>query len=375
MLDVNGFPLGSTLPQTTSTLQEAATTAYSYSGVRALSEINDANDADAYPWLSPDALHLYYITGTARKLMFAQRASTNSPFSAPMAVLLDLASPPESCWLSADELDIYFTANNSLYFAQRPSLTAKFGKPTMVALTGLLTSFVSCPSLSTTQDRLFLFASAIGIVEFARTSATSFTYVRKLPVPVGFQPYPGQLSKDNLTYFLGASNNIDKRMLYQLSRPSTSAAFEASSFQLVQGINVTTAYNGQPSMSANMECVVFTATSDSDNSWVSNELYLASRNEATILASSKAASLSVAVYPNPAAEYIWLKYPYSAAHPGNLAIMSTTGATVLTQPLDDASGQLTLNTQALRNGVYLYRISQFDNDKLAISTGKFIVSH
>ncbi|WP_324672079.1 T9SS type A sorting domain-containing protein [Hymenobacter sp. GOD-10R] len=373
--DANGFPSGNvaTHSQTTSPSASTTATTYSYTGVRALTEINDANDADAYPWLSPSGLRLYYITGTDSKLMFTQRTSITGSFCAPITVPLALPYAPSSCWLSANELDIYFTANNCLYFAQRPSLTASFGAPAMVSLTGLLTSFIAAPSLTTTKDRLFLFAAAIGIVEFARTSATSFNYVRTLPVPAGYQPFPGQLSKDDLTYFLGASHGTAQRSLYQITRPTTTDAFNASSFQQVQGLSDVTLYNGQPSMSANMECMAFTGTSF--NSWSSNELYLATRSTATILSAAKGAQLNVAIYPNPAADYIKLKYAYSAAHPGTLAIMATTGATVLTQPLNDASGQLTLNTQGLRNGVYLYRISQLDNDKLAVSTGKFVVAH
>ncbi|OUJ73029.1 T9SS type A sorting domain-containing protein [Hymenobacter crusticola] len=372
--DANGFPLGNVSTYTPSSLPGASTaaTTYSYTGVRALAEINDANDADAYPWLSPSGLRLYYITGTDSKLMFTQRASVTGTFCAPVTVPLALPFAPGSCWLSADELDIYFTANNCLYFAQRPSLTASFGTPVMIALNGLLTSFIAAPSLTATKDRLFLFAAAIGIVEFVRTSATSFNYVRTLPLPAGYQPFPGQLSKDDLTYFLGASHGTAQRSLYQITRSTTASAFDASSFQQVQGINDVTLYNGQPSMSANMECMAFTGTSL--NSWASNELYLATRNT-TVLSTIKSEALSVASYPNPAAEYIKVTYPYSAAHPGNLAIVNAAGALVLTQPLTDASGQLTLNTQAMHNGVYFYRISQLDNHKLAVSTGKFIVAH
>jgi len=40
-------------------------TAYSYDSVRALTEINNPNFADAYPWISSDLLKLYYTKGSA----------------------------------------------------------------------------------------------------------------------------------------------------------------------------------------------------------------------------------------------------------------------------------------------------------------------
>ena len=79
---------------------------------RALDEINIANAVDAYPWISTNGLRVYFtqnVEGTDRIVM-AERSSANEPFQKPVALDLNMNEYGNmSCWLSNDELTIYFT--------------------------------------------------------------------------------------------------------------------------------------------------------------------------------------------------------------------------------------------------------------------------
>ena len=256
--------------------QQAALTTFSYSNVRALTEINDPLTADAYPWISPDGLRLYYTSGVNNnQLMFTQRPNATSNFVTPTLIPISTASL-SSCWLSNNELDAYVCTVSSLYFTHRNSVSSTFNTPVTISLTGAPSySTIKGASLNNLQDVLFvtLFSTSTIIAEFARTSSTSFAYVRTLSLPPGYEPRIGQLSKDELTYFVGTKYNSFDPLLCQLTRTSASVAFDANSFQQIQGINDLNFSNNQPSMSDNLEWVAFVR--NDTNLWAANELYLA----------------------------------------------------------------------------------------------------
>lgn len=74
-----------------------------YSKITLLNELNDTMVSDAYPWLSADAKRIYYSRDF--RLMYAERSSTDSSFSAPVPVdfVGDVQLEIVSVWLSADE--------------------------------------------------------------------------------------------------------------------------------------------------------------------------------------------------------------------------------------------------------------------------------
>jgi ELWxxDGT repeat protein len=146
----------------------------------------------------------------------------------------------------------------------------------MISLTGAPSySSIKGASLNNFQDVLFvtLFSTSNIIVEFSRTSATSFAYVRTLSLPPGYEPRIGQLSKDELTFFFGAKYNNFDPLLSQLTRTSTTLPFDVNTFQQIQGINDFNSSNNQPSMSNNLDWVVFVR--NDTNLWAANNLYIA----------------------------------------------------------------------------------------------------
>ncbi len=233
-----------------------------YDTIRALTEINVANEADAFPWISPDGLRLYYTSGANNnQMMFTQRPNTSSYFGTPVIVPVTIANP-SSYWLSANELDLYI-CNDSVYYAHRNSVGSAFNTPVLISLLqpfGQIQSYRSA-SLDSTQNTIYVSAynmGYLGIFEFGRSTATSFVYKRSLPAPSGYTPITGQLSKDALYFFCDASYTGSFPVsLYQLSRGTPADSFDVSTFQLIPGINNLNTYNIQPSMSDSLNWVAF----------------------------------------------------------------------------------------------------------------------
>ena len=300
-LDNNGVPLKNvfsnlrTLNNSISSLK----TSYLYDSIRAITEINNPTNADAYPWISSDGLRLYYTSGAnANGLMFTQRVNTSSYFVSPTLVPISISSP-SSYWLSSDELDVYICTSNQLYYAHRNTVSSSFNTPVLITLTGIASSSIKGASLNVAQNILFVivFSSPATIVELARTSPTSFDFVRNLPIPSGYDAKSGQLSKDELTYFFGVSYTTGNSLLYQLTRTSPTDSFEISTCQQIQGINDTSIINSQPSMSDSLNWVVFVRANA--NLWTANDLYIAHKGIVTSVFNLDEIKFNISVFPNP----------------------------------------------------------------------------
>ncbi len=286
---------------------------YEYENVRALTEINSLNSGEGYPWISPDGLNLYYTQQS--KFAFTKRTNTNSYFNFPSLVPVTIipGEYPLSCWLSDDELDIYYIVQNALlnpntyplYYAHRNNAGDAFGARDTINLAGISVPFITGVSLNHAQDELFSYTAKDSIIQYSRSSPISFNYVRAFQAPPGYKFGPGQLSKNGLTYLLGVSYNNSKPSLYQLTRATPADTFSVATLQQIKGINDTSMYNSQPSMSNEMEWVVFVRSDK--NLWNSNDLYIAhKKSEITSVFDPYDLSVSVSVFPNPANELLFI---------------------------------------------------------------------
>ncbi len=284
--DANGWSGGEKL-ETSSTLNllrhstmlnTANSNSLIYDTVRTIDELNDSAAADAYPWLSPDALHLYYVnSASGNQIMFSQRLTTTAPFSSPVPVSLPVAIL--SIWLSDDELDYYGADGSALYYGHRTSTSLPFTSFSIITLNGFTTTFFSGPSLDQSQNELYLYVVGVQneIIQLTRSGPTSFDLVRILPMPLNYIASPGQLSKDGLSYFMPAKYIGQPSKLYEYTRASLTDSFTLSSFNLVQGIEDTVTWKTQPTVSDNASYMVFVASQT--NSWPQNDLYIAHGDE------------------------------------------------------------------------------------------------
>ena len=303
--DANGWSGGEKL-ETSSTLNllrhstmlnTANSNSLIYDTVRTIDELNDSAAADAYPWLSPDALHLYYVnSASGNQIMFSQRLTTTAPFSSPVPVSLPVAIL--SIWLSDDELDYYGADGSALYYGHRTSTSLPFTSFSIITLNGFTTTFFSGPSLDQSQNELYLYVVGVQneIIQLTRSGPTSFDLVRILPMPLNYIASPGQLSKDGLSYFMPAKYIGQPSKLYEYTRASLTDSFTLSSFNLVQGIEDTVTWKTQPTVSDNASYMVFVASQT--NSWPQNDLYIAHGDEFVSVFDADELD-QVSIFPNP----------------------------------------------------------------------------
>jgi hypothetical protein len=358
--DQNGVPFQNRMREyrTAGYLPEILTT-YTYDTVRALSEINNSTNADAYPWISGDGLRLYYTSGAnGNQMMYTQRNTTGSYFSTPVIVPLSVPSPI-SYWLSVNELDVYATDGTKLYYAHRTTVSSAFGATDTISLTGIPLSFIAGVSLNLAQNSLFLFNSGgfSAIFQFTRTSPTAFAYTGSFaPLSPGHAYGPGQLSKDELTFFVAIQyDTARKSSLYQLTRPTPADTFASSTLQMIQGIN-DTVFNTQPSMSDSLNWVAFVRAST--NSWAANDLYLAHRGVSTSVFDPAERQIQVSVFPNPSGGKISIRITDANGRKtaSLVEICNVLGEVILSQR---GSNELDLSNSA--RGIYFVKIYQGAN--------------
>lgn len=109
-------------------LAKRATLDETFSETEPIRGVNTDDGPEAYPYLSPDALNLYYTSDT--EIYVASRSSVNEPFGEAEKLNLNLEEVGGviSCWFTNDQRDIYIVAN-SLYKASRNSSGQPFSVP------------------------------------------------------------------------------------------------------------------------------------------------------------------------------------------------------------------------------------------------------
>lgn len=149
-----------------------------FGNVRPLDEINDPETSDSYPWLSNDGLRLYFTKqrGSEITFYFAERKSLSDKFSKPTKLdfTLPKISNNMSCFLSADELEIFALTGDKIYHAARENFFSKFSAPLEI---GQSNDNGYMSGITMTQDNAELFVfNSIGfrntqILRFVNTEA------------------------------------------------------------------------------------------------------------------------------------------------------------------------------------------------------------
>ncbi|MBI5020342.1 MAG: T9SS type A sorting domain-containing protein [Ignavibacteriales bacterium] len=135
-------------------------TSLPFDSLRALTEINSLDTADTYPWISPDGLHLYFTKGDGIEddLFMSTRNNLNEPFSTPVLLEVDLITSRKiSCWLSNDELELYFTAGesgDSVMHSIRQNPLDPFPAPVLIPS---LSKYGFVAGISLAGDELYLY--------------------------------------------------------------------------------------------------------------------------------------------------------------------------------------------------------------------------
>jgi hypothetical protein len=298
--DAQGNPAGPLMHGNPVTRMHYNPTLPMYDSIRPLTELNTAS-ADAYPWISADGLRIYYTSTltSGQGLVTASRNSLSDPFG-PASYLGGNFSTAVSCWLTHDELTIYYTNGNSLYRATRLNLWDSFGGGSIVTLSGApALTFITAPSLTPALDQLYLYCSNTAGKHLYRFtgSGTSYNFDGEL-FHTG-ESSPGQLSRNGLQMFTSSASSTGSE-LGVFGRDLLTEPLD--SFQLMSPlVNGIAPYTFQPSATAGEGIMVM--VKNMLDTWMDNDLYIA-WNSSIISASSDFPVGDITVYPNPASEFI-----------------------------------------------------------------------
>lgn len=335
LIDANGFPkrqekirsnATNFVPRSTDAIVPG------YEDTRVLSEINIVGEADAYPWISGDGLRLYYTNGSDSSnslLYYSERANVDSPFQTPTLVPINVVTP-KSIWLSENELEAYvttFVSGGILVYYQRNSIVEPFGAPEEIFLNGITLGSIAGASLNSTQTELILYAAGYGVITFNRTSSNSFDYVGPLLSSSNLNTSAGQLSKDDLTYFLGINNAGFGASINQLERSTIADAFSSSALQEISDLNEPLPSNIQPTMSSDLEWVVFVR--NFDGIWAGNELYISHKVSLSVIKNETKNNFTVIPNPTSGKFTITMATSLSSNEDYTIEIFDSTGKLLL----------------------------------------------
>ena len=356
-LDVNGCPVlsGEISDSFDETISNSSQNINEDDTIRALDELNTGL-AEAYPYISPDGLRLYFIHGdTENNIYFAFRTSLDTAFR--KAELLSSQIPGDNrmqgCWLTSDELELFYVYNSNLYYTSRSSMTAPFSAPVAVSLIGLAKWSLIGPSLTPDKQELYINNYSYPnytLCKFVKTGSLQYTLNDTINVPDSLTASAGQLSKDGLKYFVCLKNKTkSKAKLFRFSRETIGSDF-SNLCQLDTNINnYAFNYQTQPSVTSDEKILVWVrSTADM---WTANNLYIAENY--IITHKKEIAGNSLKVYPNPANNIINV----SGIHMQNavLSIFNSVGILVHRQKINKENHEV--NISRLPKGIYMLQVT------------------
>ncbi len=129
-----------------------------YDSGRPIEEVNDPQDADAYPWLSADGLTLYFTHDN--NILYATRANTSEMFSEPRPLRFQDSSEVHvmTCWVDHKGKELYFISSGSIYKSKRIS-EGLFTKPELFTDEFEFLDFISSLSFDKKKKNLWLYLS------------------------------------------------------------------------------------------------------------------------------------------------------------------------------------------------------------------------
>lgn len=361
--------------------------------VRPLDEVNLIGTSNIYPFISETGLSIYFSQGIdtlkshmlQTKLFVTTRSSKDSIFRGKTPVSDLFPDSISSCWLTNDELDIYYTVNKSynnnnstLWHSKRAAITTPFHLPYQIKLNGMTYSnkenYLAAPSLNTSKNELYLYniiytnPPSSYILRFFRQEDSSFTLKDTLAKDILKTVYPGQLSKDGYKFLTSYLKN-DSVLIGFFVRDLLSQPFQSSTFKTIKGlINKTCNYNYQPSLSGDFNTIIFTRKLSP--AWNGNVMYFASdtATNISVFEIKKQDLQPVKVFPNPANEYITFKTD-KRFNKMNLTIYNSIGEAVKRFSGITCNG-FRIDLKGLSKGIYYYIFIDLNNNK---SSGKFAI--
>ena len=341
----------------------------SFFQVTPLTEINAEDTADAYPFLSADGLRLYFVQGAddmPNELYVVSRPDRYSKFSNKTLVSPFFGNGIMACWLTLDELTIYYTSINedgdNMLRATRNSKTSPFSRPDTVNIEGMNENFFSSVSLTPDQNQMYVYVDDL-IASYSKVNDLNFMFSGYLEFPEQYTAGPGQLSKDGLKFYVGLEDSLGNEHIFVLDRKKLTDPFG----NLHKGDSLITSGStncGQPTVSADGSLFVW--VQNGLDVWAENNLFINTLTrendpEETIKDPNEEDDLTqieVSIYPNPCKNDATVEFSLNDAAQVVFTVRDISGKVMLSESAEYSDGVHTrkIATKEFPEGVYFIDI-------------------
>jgi Secretion system C-terminal sorting domain/WD40-like Beta Propeller Repeat len=198
-------------------------TASPFDSVSSLVQLNSADTAEAYPWLSSDGLRLYFTKGTglADEFFVSTRDDINHTFGQPRPLDVNFAGVRSiSCCLSNDEHGLYFTTGqrgDSVMYSLRSNTLDTFPTPIFLRT---LSKYGFVSDISIAGEELYLYnenGNLPAILMFQRS--TTSVRAGTPNEPIGFslkQNYPNPFNPTTVIGYQLPTNALVSLAVYDI---------------------------------------------------------------------------------------------------------------------------------------------------------------
>lgn len=240
--------------------------------IRYQHQINVAGEAEAYPWISADALRMYFTKGNT--MYMSLRTSRYEDFGKAAMVELDKHGSFNSGWLTNNELKMYCTNGSSIWIYERNNTSEAFRYLKSIDVKNYASGFISAASFTPDMKTMMVYNSHEGqkllFFEMANEGTVVLSHNKTLELQYG-EIAVGQFSKDGKWIYFSVDNDPDWA-IYKL--PLAYVDQPESAMQEVlrlSGVRI-----GKPSISYDETFLCFNATAQ--NLWQDNEIMVVDLN-------------------------------------------------------------------------------------------------
>jgi hypothetical protein len=237
---------------------------YNHPFIRYQHQVNEEGVAEAYPWLSADALRLYFTK--ENQIYMSNRNSRYEDFGKPARVEIDESGSVISTWLTNNELEMYTCFGRNIKVFHRNSLNEPFMFQHNLDLSGEMEGFISGISFTPDMRTMVIYNSDEGqrLGVFNMTPGGRPELRKIITVPFG-EIAVGQLSKDGKWLYLSVDED-PTFSIYKMDMMEVEAAQPNFTRILsLKGLRI-----GKPTLSYDETYICFNATAS--NLWQNNEI-------------------------------------------------------------------------------------------------------
>jgi hypothetical protein len=248
---------------------------YNHPFIRYQHQVNEEGVAEAYPWLSADALRLYFTK--ENQIYMSNRNSRYEDFGKPARVEIDESGSVISTWLTNNELEMYTCYGRNIKVFHRNSLNEPFMFQHNLDLGGEMEGFISGISFTPDMRTMVVYNSDEGqrLGVFNMTPGGRPELRKIITVPFG-EIAVGQLSKDGKWLYLSVDED-PTFSIYKMDMMDVEAAEPVFTRILsLKGLRI-----GKPTLSYDETYICFNATAS--NLWQNNEIMVADLNNLSFI--------------------------------------------------------------------------------------------